>query len=297
MIHVEQSTKTTFLDPKTHFLKVKDFSVSGENFDLFYNADKSILITSPQPGENKIGTYYESENYISHTDGRKGWFEKAYQWVKYFSLKRKLKLINQLHPSRGKLLDIGSGTGDFLVTAKKNGWMVLGIEPNKKAMKIAAKKGVDVLPNINDLEEKQFDLITLWHVLEHLPELKLQLNKFHKLLKPDGFLIVAVPNFKSYSASHYQSFWAAYDVPRHFWHFSQKGMIKLVSEIQMEVIKTLPMKWDAYYVNLLSEKYKHGQMKIFSAFFYALKCNLSARKTTEYTSIIYCIKKTANKPL
>ena len=297
MIHVEQSNKIDFLEPKVHFMKVKDFSVSGEDFYLFYNIDQSILITSPQPEERIIGKYYESENYISHTDGHKNWFEKAYQLVKYFSLKRKLALINRLHSNKGKILDVGSGTGDFLVAAKKNGWTALGIEPNTKAKEIAIKKEIEVLSDINDIKENQFDLITLWHVLEHLPELDLQLKKYHKLLKPNGVLLVAVPNFKCYSATHYKSFWAAYDVPRHFWHFSQKGMTSLFSKNQLEVVKTIPMKWDAYYVNLLSEKYAHGHMKIFSAFFHALKCNLAAKRTGEYASLIYCVQKTANQTL
>lgn len=297
MIHVEQSNKAGFLEPKIHFTKVKDFSVTGEDFDLFYNEDKTILITSPQPGEVEIDKYYESENYISHTDGKKNWFEKAYQLVKYFSLKRKINLSNQLCSNKGNILDLGCGTGDFLVTAKKNGWAVLGIEPNTNAKEIAIKKGIEVLSDIGELTENQFDLITLWHVLEHLPKLELQLIKYHKLLKPNGLLIVAVPNFKCYSASHYKSYWAAYDVPRHFWHFSQEGIKNLFFKNKFEVIKTLPMKWDAYYVNLLSEKYSHGRMMVFSAFFHAFKCNLAAKRTGEYASLIYCFRKTSNSAL
>jgi 2-polyprenyl-3-methyl-5-hydroxy-6-metoxy-1,4-benzoquinol methylase len=297
MIHVEQSNKADFLVPKIHFTKVKDFSVTGEDFDLFYNDDKSILITSPQPGEDEMDRYYESENYISHTDGKKSWFEKAYQAVKYFSLKRKLNLSNQLRSNKGNILDIGCGTGDFLVTAKNNGWTVLGIEPNTKAKEIAIKKGIEVLSDTEELTENQFDLITLWHVLEHLPELESQLIKYHKLLKPNGSLVAAVPNFNCYSAAHYKSFWAAYDVPRHFWHFSQKGIKNLFSKNQFEVVKMLPMKWDAYYVNLLSEKYAHGRMKIFSAFFHAFKCNLVAKRTGEYASLIYCFRKTSNNAI
>lgn len=297
MIHVEHTPKFDFLEKKKHAMKVKDFSVSGEYFDLFYNVDQSILITSPQPSEDKIGRYYESENYISHTDSKKNWFEKAYQIVKYFSLKRKINLINRLQPAKGKLLDIGAGTGGFLVTAQKNGWFVLGIEPNKKAIKIAEEKKIEILTDLTKLEENQFDVITLWHVLEHLPNLTYHLEIFHKLLKPNGVLVIAVPNFKCYSATHYQSFWAAYDVPRHFWHFSQKGIHTILSKNYFQLDKVFPMKWDAYYICLLSEKYKHGQIKIFSALFHSFKCNQVAKENGEYASLIYSIKKTQNQAL
>jgi len=297
MIHVEHSSDLDFLKPGLHFMKVKDFAVTGDEFNLFYNADQSVLMTSPQPNEQEIGKYYESENYISHTDGKKNWFERAYQLVKYFSLKKKLKLINRLHPGKGILLDIGTGTGDFLTVAKKDGWKIFGVEPNTKARGLATGKGMEVLPSLEDLREDQFDVITLWHVLEHLPDVEHQLNKFHKLLKPDGLLVIAVPNFNCYSAKHYNSFWAAYDVPRHFWHFSRGGMKTILSKNQLQLVKTLPMKWDAYYVNLLSEKYKHGSMKVFSAFFHAVKCNLSAKRTGEYASLIYCVRKTQNQAL
>lgn len=297
MIHVEHSSDFDFLRPSSHFIKVKDFAVTGDDFDLFYNADQSVLMTFPQPDEQEIGKYYESENYISHTDGKKNWFEKAYQLVKYFSLKRKLNLINQLHPTKGTLLDVGTGTGDFLTAAKKNGWKIFGIEPNTKARDLATRKGMEVLSGLENLGENQFDVITLWHVLEHLPDVESQLNKFHKLLKSDGLLVVAVPNFNCYSAKHYDSFWAAYDVPRHFWHFSQGGMKTILSKNQFRLVETLPMAWDAYYVNLLSEKYKHGKMKVFSAFFHAVKCNFSAKRTGEYASLIYCVHKTQNQTL
>ncbi len=164
MIHVEHSSDLDFLKPGLHFMKVKDFAVTGDEFNLFYNADQSVLMTSPQPNEQEIGKYYESENYISHTDGKKNWFERAYQLVKYFSLKKKLKLINRLHPGKGILLDIGTGTGDFLTVAKKDGWKIFGVEPNTKARGLATGKGMEVLPSLEDLREDQFDGITRWHV-------------------------------------------------------------------------------------------------------------------------------------
>jgi 2-polyprenyl-3-methyl-5-hydroxy-6-metoxy-1,4-benzoquinol methylase len=275
---------------KKHFLTVKDHSVSKEIFELYHDETLDMLITSPQPSLENLGRYYESEDYISHTDNKRSLFEKAYHFVKNIALKNKLNLINSEQSRKGRILDIGAGTGDFLLTAKNDGWETVGVEPSERAKNIAIQKGISFVNEIDALENNSFDMITMWHVLEHVPNLELQIQELKRLLKPTGTLIVAVPNFKSYDAKYYNEFWAAYDVPIHFWHFSKKAIQSLFEKVDIKLEKVLPMKFDSFYVSLLSEKYKTGKMNYISAFFIGLKSNLKASSTKEYSSHIYVLK-------
>lgn len=279
---------------KTTYLKVKDHSVSGEEFQLIHNTELDMLETFPQPPEEFLGNYYESEDYISHTDGSRNLFEKVYQIIKSVALKRKLKLINSFPSKEKTLLDVGCGTGDFLNVAKDNNWMVSGIEPNEKARAVANQKTGNTVFGIDQLikfEPNSFDVITLWHVLEHLPKLDNHIAIFESLLKSNGRLVIAVPNFKSYDAKHYKSFWAAFDVPRHLWHFSQQSISKLVEKSNMELIEVRPMTFDSYYVALLSEKYKNGFMNPIKAFWIGWTSNRKAKHSGEYSSLIYVTKR------
>ena len=276
------------------YLSVKDHSVSGETFELVENSEYGFLETHPLPPNDKLESYYQSEDYISHTDTKRNLFEKLYHIVRRISLKRKIKIINCAMPGAKVLLDIGCGTGDFLKAAKHSGYDVYGIEPNDKARQIANKKTNNVVfdtTQINKFKGDTFDVITLWHVLEHLPNLHEQIVNFKKLLKPEGTLILAVPNFKSYDASHYKSYWAAFDVPRHLWHFSRTSIGKLFSKENMFVAKTIPMWFDAFYVSLLSEKYKSGRMNFIKAIYVGCLSNFKALKSKEASSIIYIVKK------
>ena len=278
---------------KKPFLTCKDYTVSGENFELIYNDHQDILITQPQPSPEDLPKYYQSEDYISHTDASKKFSDKLYQGVKNVMLQKKVKLIDSLVNSENKtLIDIGAGTGDFLKTAKQNSWKVRGVEPNSAARKLAEQKEVRLVEDISLISsEEKFDVISLWHVLEHIPDLDLQIEKFHSLLNPNGYLIIAVPNFKSYDANYYQEFWAAYDVPRHLWHFSKEGMVRLLETHQFQFQKTLPLVFDSFYVSLLSEKYKTGKSNFLKAFQVGMKSNLKAKRTNEYSSLIYVFKK------
>ena len=282
------------MNNKKTYIKVKDHSVSGEEFQLIYNEQLEMLETFPPPSEEQLPKYYQSEDYISHTDAKRNWFEKVYHFIKTIALKRKLKLINSFDLEAKQLLDIGCGTGDFLKVAKDNNWQVSGIEPNPKARTIANKKTDDSVFDIDQLlkfDKHSFDVITLWHVLEHLPKLENHIAVFESLLKPNGRLVIAVPNYKSYDANYYKKHWAAFDVPRHLWHFSQKAISKLVQQKGMELLKTEPMTFDAYYVALLSEKYKNGFMNPFKAFWIGWRSNLKAKRSREFSSLIYIIKK------
>ena len=276
------------------YLTVKDHSVSKKTFGLYHDEKLDLLITFPKPTETELPQYYESDDYISHTDGKRTLFEKVYQYIKNIALKNKLKLINNLNPEKGKLLDIGAGTGDFLSVSKQNDWQITGIEPNEKARNIAISKGILFIEKSEQLEKNSFDVITMWHVLEHVSDLELQIKELKRLLKPNGTILIAVPNFNSYDAKHYGSYWAAYDVPRHLWHFS-KTAIKLLFEKQdLHLQKVIPMKFDAFYVALLSEKYRKGNMNLLKAFFVGLKSNFKGSQNLEYSSHIYVIKNTKN---
>ncbi|MBC3759897.1 class I SAM-dependent methyltransferase [Hyunsoonleella sp. SJ7] len=280
------------MNKNTAFLKLKDHSVSGEEFELIENSEYGFLETHPQHSEEKLAKYYESEDYISHTDSKRNIFEKAYHLVRKHALKQKLKLVNSCAYEERKLLDIGCGTGDFLQIAQQNNWKVFGIEPNENARAIANAKTNNSVFEIDELlkfEANSFDVITLWHVLEHLPKLKEHISTFKELLKPSGRLIIAVPNYKSYDAKHYKSFWAAYDVPRHLWHFNQESIANLMVKFGFKVEKTKPMWFDAFYVSLLSEKYKTGKMNPIKGFWVGLLSNIKAISSKEASSLIYII--------
>ena len=272
----------------TPLLNCKDNTVSGDYFEVKMHEEYEMLVTSPVP--KNLENYYKSETYISHTDSKKTFFDKIYQVVKNYTLKQKLLLLNSFKLSSKSVLDFGAGTGDFLKVCKNNNWEVLGIEPSLEARENAAKKGIYLKENLLDVGNKKFDVITLWHVLEHVENLKNTIKFLKGLLLPGGRIVVAVPNYKSYDAEFYKEYWAAYDVPRHLWHFSQKAIRKLFLEAEMVVEETLPMKFDSYYVSLLSEKYKTGKSNPIKAFYRGFLSNRSAKSTTEYSSLIYVIK-------
>ena len=275
---------------KKHFLTVIDYSVSKEAFDLYYDQDLDMLITSPQPSPENLGKYYESTDYISHTDSKRSLFEKAYHFVKGIALNNKLNLINNCSATKGNLLDIGAGTGDFLLTAKQNGWNTIGVEPSEKAKGIAINKGIKFSDSTKELESHSFDVITMWHVLEHVPNLEIQIGELKRLVKPNGTIIIAVPNYKSYDANYYGKFWAAFDVPIHFWHFSKTAIQLIFEKENIKLEKVLPMKFDSFYVSLLSEKYKNGKMNFVKAIWIGLVSNWKAKRSSEYSSHIYVLK-------
>ena len=275
---------------ENQFIIIKDHSVSKETFSLLYNKEYDILKTHPTPSLEALPKYYESEDYISHTDGKRTLFEKIYHLVKRNAIKGKVSLITSEQNQKGKLLDIGSGTGDFLVEAKNQGWSILGFEPNSDAKQLAANKGISFTEDIFALPENTFDAVTMWHVLEHVPNLEEYIANLKRIVKPNGTIIIAVPNYKSYDAKYYNRFWAAYDVPRHLWHFSKTSIKRLFSDVDMELKKVKPMWFDSFYVSLLSEKYKNGKMSFVKGFLVGLRSNVSGLFKKEFSSHIYIIK-------
>jgi len=271
-------------------LTVKDHLVSNKEFTLDFDAEKEMLLTKPQPEARKLSQYYESDQYISHTDNKKGLIPFLYHIVKKRSLKNKLSLINSLKKNDKSILDIGAGTGDFLSFIQSEFRSVTGIEPNQKARELAQEKGIFLEQDLKDVKGKLFDVITMWHVLEHVPNLEETIRDVEALLKPNGILIIAVPNFYSFDAAYYKNFWAAFDVPRHLWHFSKASMNKLFSD-KLSLLKISPMVFDSFYVSILSEKNKSGKLNLFKAFFVGLRSNMYALSTKEYSSLIYCYQK------
>ena len=271
-------------------LTVKDHLVSNKEFTLDFDAEKEMLLTKPQPEARKLSQYYESDQYISHTDNKKGLIPFLYHIVKKRSLKNKLSLINSLKKNDKSILDIGAGTGDFLSFIQSEFRSVKGIEPNQKARELAQEKGISLEQDLKDVKGKLFDVITMWHVLEHVPNLEETIRDVEALLKPNGILIIAVPNFYSFDAAYYKNFWAAFDVPRHLWHFSKASMNKLFSD-KLSLLKISPMVFDSFYVSILSEKNKSGKLNLLKAFFVGLRSNIYALSTKEYSSLIYCYQK------
>lgn len=271
------------------YLKTKDFLVTKEHFLLEYDSEKDMLITQPIPTD--ISKYYDSNNYISHTDESKSLLEKVYQRVKKITLSQKVKLINNYSQERKTILDIGCGTGEFLSTAKTDNWNTIGVELSTQAREIAIKKNLTIYKSLESITNQKFNIITLWHVLEHLPNLDKQINLIENLLEENGTLIIAVPNYKSHDAQYYRQYWAAYDTPRHLWHFSKTSITKIFKEHNLSVKKILPMYFDSYYVSLLSEKYKKGYSNYFMAFYRGFVSNIKAKQSGEYSSHIYILQK------
>jgi len=278
-----------------NFLVVTDNAISKESFVIVQCENCSFKFTNPRPDEASIGRYYASEEYISHSNTSNGLTNKAYRVVRSITLRQKVNLINKFVPQKGRLLDYGCGTGHFLAAAKQNGWQVAGFEPSDVARQTAAEiTGISIEANdIGKFETESFNMITLWHVLEHIHTLNETVKKILALLKPEGYFLIAVPNADSLDAQKYKENWAAYDVPRHLYHFNQSTMKRLLKKHKMELVETLPMKFDAYYVSLLSEKYKNGgNPNYISSFLSGFKSNSHAGKTTnDYSSLIYVAKR------
>ncbi|PKA98278.1 methyltransferase family protein [Flavobacteriaceae bacterium MAR_2009_75] len=271
------------------FLETKDFSVGGEDFKLLHDPEMDMLVTDPQP--KNLAPYYQSSSYISHTDSNRSLTDKLYQGVKRFSLLSKTLMVNSYAKGNKTLLDVGAGTGDFLLTARNHGFQVMGVEPNLDARLRSREKKMELLSNLDDLPKSKYKVITMWHVLEHLPDLDNEIKKLKSFLEEDGALVVAVPNFKSFDAEHYREFWAAYDVPRHLWHFSAKAIESIFAKHDMQLVKKKPMWFDSFYVSLLSEKYKTGQQNFLKAFYIGLRSNLMGLLTREFSSCIYVLKR------
>ena len=275
------------------FLVCKDYTVSQESFNILSCKSCGFKFTNPRPDNSVLGSYYKAESYVSHTNSKKGLVNKLYHAVRNYTIKSKIKLVSS-SVSRGTILDYGCGTGMFLNACNISGWEVYGMEPDDNARKMSIEKGLDVFSDkdkVSDrIADKKFDAITLWHVLEHVTDMNETLSFFKSKLKDSGVLIIAVPNHVSYDAQYYKEFWAAYDVPRHLHHFDINSMSSLVEKAGFKFQESKPMKFDSFYVSMLSEKYKTGSVNLVKAFLVGLTSNFKAKNTHSYSSTIYIFK-------
>ena len=259
------------------FLEAKDFTVTGEYFKIVQCRSCDFLFTNPRPSATEAGKYYESENYISHSNTNEGIVNKLYHWVRTFTLKQKIHWI-QAYNQSNELLDIGCGNGHFLKACKQAGWKISGMELDKKTAKQAeANTGVKIANHLKELESSEsFQIITLWHVLEHVYELDEYFSFFKSKLKKNGKLLLALPNPKSHDAEKFKSFWAAYDVPRHIHHFTPKTIELLANKHGFKLVKTKGLIFDSFYISLLSNEYQSGRKKLLSSFITGAFSNLKA---------------------
>ena len=274
----------------------KDYTVSGEYFSIEKCKTCTLLFTQNVAEQNEIGRYYASENYISHSDTQVGLVNKLYHLIRKKTLQSKKNLIEgETEKSNGNILDIGCGTGAFLNTMKTRGWEITGLEPDETARaKAKTFYGIEPQPSINifNLPYNSYDAITMWHVLEHVHQLHEYIGQLKDMLTDNGKIFIAVPNYTSYDAQHYNAFWAAYDVPRHLYHFSPESMKNLVEQHGLSIKKMKPMWFDSFYVSMLSEQYKNGKGNLIKAFLIGLISNIKTLfNPKKCSSIIYIIEK------
>jgi 2-polyprenyl-3-methyl-5-hydroxy-6-metoxy-1,4-benzoquinol methylase len=276
-------------------LTATDYLVSNESFEIMECADCSLRFTSPIPNNNEIGNYYKSDDYISHTGRDNSIINKIYRIVRYFTLRSKKKKVIKFSQNKsGSILDIGCGTGNFLKIMKQSGWKINGVEVNDTARGIAKNNtGSVILNQIEFFESKQkYDVITFWHSLEHLYDLKRYLNKISISLNANGIVMIAVPNYQSFDADYFMQDWAAYDVPRHLYHFSFDAIVKLLEKFKFKLLQSVQLPFDSSYISLLSEMSVRKKQNIVKAFLVGLKSYFVGRRDTKRgSSILYVFKK------
>ncbi len=276
------------------FQECVDYTVSKERFSIVNCKSCGFKFTNPRPNSAEIGRYYESEDYISHSNTSVGLVNKIYHFVKKRAILQKIGMIESLKPVSNDILDIGCGAGAFLRGIADAGWNATGVEPSEKTREFCRN---ELKLNVYDEDflkqtKETFSIITMWHVLEHVHDLNGRITEIMRLLKPGGFAIIAVPNYRSYDAQKYKQFWAAYDVPRHLYHFSADIVKSLFKKQHLRFVKSLPMKMDSFYVSMLSEKYINSSLQLPKAFLTGLTSNLKAGSDAEkYSSIIYIFTK------
>jgi 2-polyprenyl-3-methyl-5-hydroxy-6-metoxy-1,4-benzoquinol methylase len=295
LVHYTQCPVCSSTDIK-NVLTVKDHSVSGQSFQLAQCGVCTLRFTQDVPGAASIGPYYKAEGYISHTNTSKGLVNRAYQFVRKRTMVGKRKLIEKTTGiTKGQLLDLGSGIGSFVNEMRQNGWQVSGLEPDSDARKVAKELYQLDISDTNvfyQLPAGSFDAITMWHVLEHVHDLSAYIQQLKKILKENGRLLIAVPNYTSLDAEIYGEYWAAYDVPRHLYHFSPRSVQVLMEKHGLKVIQYKPMWYDSFYISLLSSKYKNGKTNWIAAPWNGLRSNLKAiSNVKKCSSVIYVIGK------
>ena len=272
----------------------KDFVATGEDFQLQHCESCTFLFTNPRPSISEIGKYYQSDQYISHAGEKKGLIYKVYDIVRDYSIKQKLKLIKKYHKT-GKLMDLGCGLGYFLNGVKiDKTFDALGVDVSDEAVEYVKKTfNIDVKneSELDNLEKESFDIITQWHVLEHVHFLNERMQQLQNLLKDDGTLFIAVPNSESKDAKMYMEHWDGYDVPRHLYHFNQKSFKMLLEKHGFEIIETRPMYFDAPYISMRSEVHMKHKYPFINGAISGIKSTASALSTGEHSTLLFVVKK------
>lgn len=272
---------------------VKDLAITKESFIICKCNDCQLWFTNPRPDLKNIHKYYDSDEYISHNSKSKGIINFLYKLVRTYTIKQKVNWINEKFNKKGKLLDFGCGTGHFLKAMKKNGWDTVGYEPNSKAANIAiSDKQVKLVTSVQELKDhKKFDAITLFHVLEHVHDLNRTIKILLDKLKKRGILFIAVPNRNAKDAIHFKEHWAAFDMPRHLYHFNHESMSFLADKHNCRIINIKPMPFDSFYVSILSNKFL-GNNSILNSMLIGLKSNQAAKiNDMNYSSLLFILKK------
>lgn len=269
--------------------------MSKQTFSVWHCSACTLRFTQDIPVVSEIGKYYQAEAYVSHTDTKKGLINRLYHIVRNYTLQTKRRLVQKATGMpKGALLDVGAGTGAFAAAMQQAGWAITGLEPDDTARTNAkTQHNLDLQSpdNLFTLPANSYNAITMWHVLEHVHELHKYLDTYNRLLKSNGRLIIAVPNYTSYDAQVYQQYWAAYDVPRHLYHFSPQSMQQLAAQHGFTIQQYKPMWFDSFYVSMLSEQYKNGG-GLLKALWNGLCSNLKAiGDVKKCSSVIYVMGK------
>ena len=274
---------------KKRVCTTKDYLVSNEKFEIVWSKYKGIAKTYPKPLKNNLKEYYNSENYISHNPKAIGLISLVYLAIRSLMNRNKLKMIKPFLSKNDKVLDFGSGSGSFLYKLNFK-YESFGVEPNDFARSTSLAKGLRVVSAMKEYKVK-FNMIFLWHSLEHVYDINKTINEFSQKINSKGILVIALPNIRSFDAKKYKSFWAGYDVPRHLWHFTEEGIIDFLERKKFKFIKKRPLFWDAIYISYLSEKYRKSKFSLIKGVFWGIISNLTAIKTGEFSSKVYFFRK------
>ncbi len=279
-----------------HENSCRDYFATGEEFDVVSCLSCGFKFTQNAPSESEIGPYYDSPDYISHSNTKLGPMNILYHNVRRKMLKKKAILVSrEANCRKGRLLDIGTGTGYFAITMKLLGWDVQAVEKSEAARQFALDNfELEVQPDeaLYTFPADSFDVITMWHVMEHIEPINKLWAHLHNLLSDDGILVVAVPNSGSYDAEAYGDHWAAYDVPRHLWHFTPKSITQFAMKHGFKLTGCHPMPYDGFYVSILSEKNQKNNLAFARGVWTGAKAALQAiSDKKKSSSMIYIFRK------
>lgn len=286
MFHVEPNVTPLVL------AKTKDYLVTGKHFEVHLDPATQIAQTVPMPSPDNLTQYYASEEYISHGNQKRGLIDRLYAFVQQIMLKQKAQWLSKHTKTNQRYLDFGCGTGALVHHLNNKNWEAYGVEPSEKARNFSSATA-RLFPSLTTLPKAKFDVVALWHVLEHLPDPATSLKEFNVRLNQEGFLFLALPNFNSFDASYYKDSWAAYDVPRHLWHFSSTGIIQLCDKCGFDLVESKGLLFDAFYISFLSEQHKKSKAPFLKGICIGLWSNLKAFFSKEHSSKLYIFKKKA----